>query len=160
MIFIFVMLMGEFASAVVVYGGKISTTGTVILNYYGIANYPFAAVNALMLMLAMMFGVMSLFCGLLISARSYEMARWTPKRLRKLWIKTGFSIYFIIFLLFLYGPMIAMFILSFQGRRGGTNFPMKGFSLYWWNKLIEPSTVGDLQGAMGRSLDSGIRLSW
>ncbi len=80
------------------------------------------------------------------------MAHWTPKRIRKLWIKTGFSIYFIIFLLFLYGPMIAMFILSFQGRRGGTNFPMKGWSLYWWNKLIEPSTVGDLQGAMGRSL--------
>jgi putative spermidine/putrescine transport system permease protein len=57
MIFIFVMLMGEFETAVVVYGGKTSTTGTVILNYYGIANYPFAAVNAIMLMLAMMFGV-------------------------------------------------------------------------------------------------------
>ncbi len=57
MIFIFVMLMGEFATAVVVYGGKTSTTGTVILNYYAIANYPFAAVNALMLMLAMMMGV-------------------------------------------------------------------------------------------------------
>jgi len=57
MIFIFVMLMGEFATAVVVYGGKTSTTGTVILNYYGIANYPFAAVNAFMLMLAMMIGV-------------------------------------------------------------------------------------------------------
>jgi putative spermidine/putrescine transport system permease protein len=57
MIFIFVMLMGEFATAVVVYGGKTSTTGTVILNYYAIANYPFAAVNALMLMLAMMLGV-------------------------------------------------------------------------------------------------------
>ena len=61
MIFIFVMLMGEFASAVVVYGGKISTTGTVILNYYAIANYPFAAVNALMLMLAMMIGVFIIF---------------------------------------------------------------------------------------------------
>ncbi len=80
------------------------------------------------------------------------MARWTPQRIRKAWVKTGFSIYYIIFLLFLYGPMIAMFILSFQGPRGGTNFPMKGWSLYWWNKLIEPSTVGDLQGAMGRSL--------
>lgn len=80
------------------------------------------------------------------------MARWTPQRIRKAWIKTGFSVYYIIFLLFLYGPMIAMFILSFQGRRGGINFPMKGWSLYWWNKLIEPSTVGDLQGAMGRSL--------
>jgi putative spermidine/putrescine transport system permease protein len=57
MIFIFVMIMGEFATAVVVYGGKASTTGTVILNYYAIANYPFAAVNALMLMLAMMIGV-------------------------------------------------------------------------------------------------------
>ena len=57
MIFIFVMLMGEFATAVVVYGGKTSTVGTVILNYYAIANYPFAAVNALMLMLAMMIGV-------------------------------------------------------------------------------------------------------
>jgi putative spermidine/putrescine transport system permease protein len=57
MIFIFVLLMGEFATAVVVYGGKVSTTGTVILNYYAIANYPFAAVNALMLMLAMMIGV-------------------------------------------------------------------------------------------------------
>ena len=57
MIFIFVMIMGEFATAVVVYGGKTSTTGTVILNYYGIANYPFAAVNALMLMVAMMIGV-------------------------------------------------------------------------------------------------------
>ena len=57
MIFIFVMIMGEFATAVVVYGGKTSTVGTVILNYYAIANYPFAAVNALMLMLAMMIGV-------------------------------------------------------------------------------------------------------
>ncbi len=57
MIFIFVMLMGEFATAVVVYGGKTTTTDTVILNYYAIANYPFAAVNALMLMLAMMLGV-------------------------------------------------------------------------------------------------------
>jgi putative spermidine/putrescine transport system permease protein len=57
MIFIFVMLMGEFATAVVVYGGKTTTVGTVILNYYAIANYPFAAVNALMLMLAMMIGV-------------------------------------------------------------------------------------------------------
>lgn len=57
MIFIFVMLMGEFATAVVVYGGKTSTAGTVILNYYATANYPFAAVNALMLMVAMVVGI-------------------------------------------------------------------------------------------------------
>ena len=80
------------------------------------------------------------------------MARWTRDRQRKAWIKTGFSAYYGIFLVFIYGPMIAMFILSFQGERGGTSFPMRGFSLHWWKKLIEPSTVGDLQGAMGRSL--------
>lgn len=80
------------------------------------------------------------------------MARWTPERKRKLWVKSGFSLYYIFFLIFIYGPMIAMFVLSFQGRRGGTSFPMRGYSMYWWNKLIEPSTVGDLQGAMGRSI--------
>jgi putative spermidine/putrescine transport system permease protein len=57
MIFIFVAVMGEFATAVVVYGGKASTTGTVILTYYVTGNYPFAAVNAFMLMVAMMMGV-------------------------------------------------------------------------------------------------------
>lgn len=80
------------------------------------------------------------------------MARWTPERRRKLRVKTGFSLYFVLFLVFIYGPMFAMFILSFQGPRGGTSFPMRGWSLHWWNRLIEPSTVGDLQGAMGRSI--------
>jgi len=80
------------------------------------------------------------------------MARWTPERRRKAFIKGGFSVYYAIFILFIYGPMIAMFILSFQGPRGGTSFPMRGVSLHWWQKLIEPSTVGDLQGALGRSL--------
>ena len=80
------------------------------------------------------------------------MRRWTRERKRQAWIKTGYSIYYAIFLVFIYGPMIAMFVLSFQGRRGGTSFPMRGVSFYWWGKLIEPSTVGDLQGAMGRSL--------
>ncbi|MCE2491739.1 MAG: ABC transporter permease [Alphaproteobacteria bacterium] len=80
------------------------------------------------------------------------MRRWTRERRRRAWIKTGYSVYFVLFLIFIYGPMIAMFVLSFQGRRGGTSFPMRGVSLYWWEKLIEPSTVGDLQGALLRSL--------
>jgi len=80
------------------------------------------------------------------------MARWTKRRAKALGVKTGFSVYYVLFIIFIYGPMIAMFILSFQGRRGGTSFPMRGFSLYWWERLLEPSTVGDLQGALGRSL--------
>ena len=80
------------------------------------------------------------------------MARWTPERRKKVGIKILFSGYYLLFLLFIFGPMLAMFILSFQGRRGGTSFPMRGVSLHWWRKLIEPSLVGDLQGAMLRSI--------
>ena len=72
------------------------------------------------------------------------MARWTAQRRKKLWIKTLFSSYYGLFLLFIYGPMFAMFILSFQGPRGGTSLPMQGVSLHWWKQLIEPSTVGDM----------------
>jgi putative spermidine/putrescine transport system permease protein len=80
------------------------------------------------------------------------MARWTPERRKKAWIKTLFSGYYILFLIFIFGPMFAMFVLSFQGRRGSMNFPMRSYGFYWWNKLIEPSAVGDMQGALLRSL--------
>ena len=80
------------------------------------------------------------------------MARWSRQRKKRAWITTLFSSYYGVFLVFIYGPMIAMFILSFQGRRGGTSFPMRGTSFYWWQKLVEPSTVGDMQGALLRSL--------
>ena len=80
------------------------------------------------------------------------MARWTRERKRRAWVKAGFGAYYAVFIVFVFGPMIAMFVLSFQGPRGGTSFPMRGVSLHWWTKLIEPSAVGDLQGALVRSL--------
>ena len=48
--------------------------------------------------------------------------------------------------------MFAMFTLSFQGPRGGTSFPMRGLSFYWWEKLTGPSVVGDLKASLARSL--------
>ena len=80
------------------------------------------------------------------------MARWTRERKRRAWVKAGFGAYYAVFIVFVFGPMIAMFVLSFQGPKGGTSFPMRGVSLHWWIKLIEPSAVGDLQGALVRSL--------
>ena len=80
------------------------------------------------------------------------MARWSKQKRKKALGTTLFSGYYGLFLIFIYGPMIAMFILSFQGRRGGTSFPMRGSSFYWWQKLVEPSVVGDMQGALLRSL--------
>ena len=80
------------------------------------------------------------------------MARSTPEHRRKARVKAGFGVYYAIFLLFVYGPMFAMFVLSFQGPRGGVTFPMRGLSFFWWAKLTGPSTVGDLKASLGRSL--------
>ena len=43
--------------------------------------------------------------------------------------------FFALFVLFLYGPMITIFVLSFQGPEGGLTFPMNGVSLHWFGKL-------------------------
>jgi putative spermidine/putrescine transport system permease protein len=80
------------------------------------------------------------------------MASSTPERRRKLRVKAGFSVYYAIFLIFVYGPMFAMFTLSFQGPRGGVTFPMRGLSFFWWEKLAGPSAVGDLKASLVRSL--------
>jgi len=79
-------------------------------------------------------------------------ARSTPEHRRKARVKVGYSVYYAIFLVFVYGPMFAMFTLSFQGPRGGVTFPMRGLSFFWWEKLTGPSAVGDIKGSLVRSL--------
>ena len=59
---------------------------------------------------------------------------------------------FVLFILFLYGPMFAIFILSFQGPEGGLTFPMNGVSLHWFGELFETQRVGDFKSSFLRSL--------
>jgi len=42
---------------------------------------------------------------------------------------------FALFVLFLYGPMITIVLLSFQGPEGGLTFPLHGVSTHWFRKL-------------------------
>jgi putative spermidine/putrescine transport system permease protein len=79
-------------------------------------------------------------------------ARSTPEGRRRARVKAGFSVYYAIFLIFVYGPMFAMFTLSFQGPRGGVTFPMRGLSFFWWEKMMGPSAVGDIKSSLTRSL--------
>jgi putative spermidine/putrescine transport system permease protein len=64
--------------------------------------------------------------------------------------------FFALFVLFLYGPMITIFILSFQGPEGGLTFPMNGVSMHWFSKLMEGVGVVDIWSAFGRSLRLGL----
>ncbi|MDB5802496.1 MAG: transporter permease [Rhodocyclales bacterium] len=64
--------------------------------------------------------------------------------------------FFGLFLLFLYGPTITIFVLSFQGPEGGLTFPMRGTSLHWFHKLMEGIGVVDIGSAFVRSLKLGL----
>lgn len=66
------------------------------------------------------------------------------------------TIFFIAFVLFLYGPMITIVVLSFQGPEGGLTFPMNGVSLHWFGKLWEGIGVVDIWRAFRRSLALGV----
>jgi putative spermidine/putrescine transport system permease protein len=62
------------------------------------------------------------------------------------------AIFFALFVAFLYGPMLTIFVLSFQGPEGGLTFPMRGVSLHWFYKLYEGLGVVDIGAAFRRSL--------
>ena len=66
------------------------------------------------------------------------------------------AFFFTIFVLFLYGPMSAIFILSFQGPNGGLTFPMNGVSIHWFFALFGEQLVGDFKAAFLRSLQLGV----
>ena len=66
------------------------------------------------------------------------------------------AIFFIVFVLFLYGPLSAILILSFQGPNGGLTFPLNGVSLRWFANLFETQAVGDFGGSFRRSATLGI----
>ena len=68
------------------------------------------------------------------------------------WLAAFFALY----VLFLYGPMIVIFILSFQGPDGGLVFPLRGLSLHWFAKLWAGGGIVDIGAAFRRSLELGL----
>jgi putative spermidine/putrescine transport system permease protein len=63
---------------------------------------------------------------------------------------------FTLFVIFLYGPMIAVLVLSFQGPSAALVFPLRDPSLMWFDELFNPRRVGDVVGAFSRSLPLAI----
>ena len=72
------------------------------------------------------------------------------------WTKRILAVYFVVFLLFLYGPMIVMAALSFQGPRGTVTFPMRGLGLHWWNELVNGPRADTIRETAIRSLELSI----
>jgi putative spermidine/putrescine transport system permease protein len=57
-----------------------------------------------------------------------------------------------LFLLFLYGPMAVIYVLSFQGPNGGVTFPMVGVSTKWFTDIFRSSEMGDIPASFERSI--------
>ncbi|WP_370281862.1 ABC transporter permease [Pseudooceanicola sp.] len=58
-------------------------------------------------------------------------------------------------LIFLYAPMLCVYILSFQGPDGGMSFPMVGWSFHWFEVLFEGTGghgIGDVPNSFRRSV--------
>lgn len=75
------------------------------------------------------------------------------ERARSFYVLAAF---FGLFVLFLYGPIVTIGILSFQGPNGGLTFPMNGTSMHWFYNLFEQQAVGDIWGSFRRSFTLGL----
>jgi putative spermidine/putrescine transport system permease protein len=64
--------------------------------------------------------------------------------------------FFTLFVLFMYGPMLVIVVLSFQGPDGGLTFPVRGWSLHWFRQLADGLGVVDIAAALKRSLWLGL----
>jgi putative spermidine/putrescine transport system permease protein len=56
------------------------------------------------------------------------------------------------YLLFLYGPMLVMYLLSFQGPNGGVTFPLVGISTVWFEDILRPGQMANIPVAFERSI--------
>ncbi len=67
------------------------------------------------------------------------------------WTFYALAAFFGAYVLFLYGPMVCMYVLSFQGEQGALSFPMRGLGLHWFEQLWDGRS-GDIAGAVRRSI--------
>jgi putative spermidine/putrescine transport system permease protein len=72
------------------------------------------------------------------------------------WTFYALAAVFTLYVLALYGPMICIYILSFQDVRGGLVFPMKGQSLHWFVDLFTQVRTGDVVGSFDRSIQLAV----
>ena len=100
-----------------------------------------------------------------MSATPASIARY-PKRVKRVaayrdeskrpWTFWVLAALFTAYVLALYGPMLCIYVLSFQDLRGGLVFPMKGLSLHWFVDLFTQVRTGDVKGGFDRSITLAI----
>ncbi|MEO0409428.1 MAG: ABC transporter permease [Cyanobacteria bacterium P01_A01_bin.135] len=75
------------------------------------------------------------------------------------WSFYPLAVFFGLFVLFLYGPLITIFILSLQGPDGALTFPVRSFGFYWLGQVFQEQRVGNFVEPFLRSLLLGFSVA-
>ncbi|MGL6279667.1 MAG: ABC transporter permease, partial [Gaiella sp.] len=76
------------------------------------------------------------------------------------WTKIVLGVYFALFLVFIYAPLILMAVLSLQGPFGAITFPFKGpVTLDWWQRIFDESIPGSNARAIREAAIQSLWLS-
>ena len=149
-IFVVTIVMGDFVTIGVMGGQQIPSAGKIIEARLNALQFPAAAANAVILL-----GITILIISALtriVDIREGTL-RWAKRDRGRFYFLAAF---FVAYVLFLYGPMFAIYILSFQGPDGGLTFPMNGTSLVWFGKVFAGAGIVDIGAAFNRSLKLGL----
>jgi putative spermidine/putrescine transport system permease protein len=154
-IFVVALVMGDFFVVKVMSGGQSASVVLAMANEIGLLQYPPAAASAVVLVMIVMLMVAAILrlvdVRQELSGQGGAALTQHPTGPRP-WSFYALASGFALFVVFLYGPMLAIYILSFQGPNGGLTFPMRGFSLQWFTALFAQQRTGDVAGAFQRSL--------
>jgi putative spermidine/putrescine transport system permease protein len=75
---------------------------------------------------------------------------------RRPWTFYALGGLFTAYLLFLYGPMLVIYVLSFQGENGGVTFPMVGHSTVWFQEIFKKGQMANIPVSFGRSISLSV----
>jgi ABC-type spermidine/putrescine transport system permease subunit II len=159
-IFVVTLVMGDFFVVKIMSGGQSASVVLAMSNEIALLQYPPAAASAVVLMIIVM-GLVAAMLRLVdvqkeLSGQGGATVMQPQSVGTRPWTFYGLAAGFASFVVFLYGPMFAIYLLSFQGPNGGLTFPMHGVSLQWFVALFAQQRTGDVAGAFLRSLTLGI----
>ena len=143
-IFVVSLVMGDFVTVQAMSGGQSASVGVAMNHKRALLVYPAAAASD-----NTSDGCSGYGCH---ADADHQYPQGTLRSCREAPSPAYFvmSVIFGLFVLFLYGPMIAIIVLSFQGPDGGLTFPINGFSFHWFSELFKEQRVGDFKGSFLR----------
>ena len=161
-ILVFTQVMGDYFVVKAMSGGQSASIVSALSTEIQAMQYPPASASAVVLVIfvaVMVAGMMRV-----VDVRK-ELAIWGAEAMlatRQIprsgadsgrpWTFYALAGLFGAYLLFLYGPMLVMYLLSFQGPNGGVTFPLVGISTVWFKDILRPGQMANIPVAFERSI--------